>query len=119
MATGSRILWKGAISFGLVHIPVSLHTATADHGIDFDWLDTRSMDPVGYKRVNKRRCIGAQVVDAVDVSWLVPDVVVRIDSCQMAKPTWGRTSAWRRTASMQCASSVASVFRNLRRAGVA
>jgi len=54
MATGSRILWKGAISFGLVHIPVSLHTATADHGIDFDWLDKRSMDPVGYKRVNKK-----------------------------------------------------------------
>ena len=54
MATGSRILWKGAISFGLVHIPVSLHTATADHAIDFDWLDKRSMDPVGYKRVNKK-----------------------------------------------------------------
>ena len=42
----------GAIAFGLVHIPVSLHTATADHGIDFDWLDKRSMDPVGYKRIN-------------------------------------------------------------------
>ena len=54
MATGSRILWKGAISFGLVHIPVSLHTATAEHGIDFDWLDKRSMDPVGYKRINKK-----------------------------------------------------------------
>ena len=54
MATGSRILWKGAISFGLVHIPVSLHTATAEHAIDFDWLDKRSMDPVGYKRVNKK-----------------------------------------------------------------
>ena len=54
MATGSRTLWKGAISFGLVHIPVSLHTATADHAIDFDWLDKRSMDPVGYKRVNKK-----------------------------------------------------------------
>lgn len=53
MATGSRVLWKGAISFGLVHIPVALHTATADHGIDFDWLDKRSMEPVGYKRVNK------------------------------------------------------------------
>jgi DNA end-binding protein Ku len=36
-----------------VHIPVALHTATADHGIDFDWLDKRSMDPVGYKRINK------------------------------------------------------------------
>jgi DNA end-binding protein Ku len=54
MATGSRTLWKGAIAFGLVHIPVSLHTATADHGIDFDWLDKRSMDPVGYKRINKK-----------------------------------------------------------------
>jgi DNA end-binding protein Ku len=54
MATGApRVLWKGAISFGLVHIPVALHTATADHGIDFDWLDKRSMDPVGYKRINK------------------------------------------------------------------
>ncbi|MES2989862.1 MAG: Ku protein [Pseudomonadota bacterium] len=54
MATGSRTLWKGAIAFGLVHIPVSLHTATADHGVDFDWLDKRSMDPVGYKRINKK-----------------------------------------------------------------
>ena len=54
MATGSRTLWKGAISFGLVHIPVGLHTAASEQGIDFDWLDKRSMDPVGYKRVNKR-----------------------------------------------------------------
>jgi DNA end-binding protein Ku len=54
MATASRALWKGAISFGLVHIPVSLHPATGESGIDFDWLDKRSMDPVGYKRINKR-----------------------------------------------------------------
>jgi len=54
MATGSRTLWKGAITFGLVHIPVGLHTATSEQGIDFDWLDKRSMDPVGYKRINKK-----------------------------------------------------------------
>ena len=54
-ARGSRrALWKGAISFGLVHIPVSLHPASGESGIDFDWLDKRSMDPVGYKRINKR-----------------------------------------------------------------
>ncbi|EWS52528.1 hypothetical protein X551_04685 [Methylibium sp. T29] len=41
-----------------------------------------------------------------------------LPSCQTAKPTSGRASAWRRTASRQWASSVASVFRNLRRAGV-
>lgn len=50
----SRTIWKGAISFGLVHIPVGLHTATTESGVDFDWLDKRSMDPVGYKRINKR-----------------------------------------------------------------
>jgi DNA end-binding protein Ku len=57
MATGSRgsrTLWKGAITFGLVHIPVGLHTAATEQGVDFDWLDKRSMDPVGYKRINKR-----------------------------------------------------------------
>ncbi|MGJ7581460.1 Ku protein [Variovorax sp. RHLX14] len=49
-----RVLWKGAISFGLVHIPIALYSATSDHGIDFDWLDKRTMDPVGYKRINKK-----------------------------------------------------------------
>nr|AIA61562.1 hypothetical protein [Pseudomonas fluorescens] len=48
-----RAIWKGAISFGLVHIPVSLVSATSSEGVDFDWLDKRSMDPVGYKRINK------------------------------------------------------------------
>jgi len=48
-----RSIWKGAVSFGLVHIPVSLVSATRPSGIDFDWLDERSLDPVGYKRINK------------------------------------------------------------------
>jgi DNA end-binding protein Ku len=49
----ARVIWKGAVSFGLVHIPVALVPATRRTGIDFDWLDKRSMDPVGYKRINK------------------------------------------------------------------
>ena len=50
----SRVIWKGAISFGLVHIPVALHSATSESGPDFDWLDKRTMDPIGYKRINKK-----------------------------------------------------------------
>jgi len=50
----ARAIWKGAISFGLVHIPVALQSATSSENIDFDWLDERTMDPVGYKRVNKK-----------------------------------------------------------------
>ncbi|RYZ06057.1 MAG: Ku protein [Comamonadaceae bacterium] len=52
--TSTRSLWKGAITFGLVHIPIGLYSATEETDVDFDWLDKRSMDPVGYKRINKR-----------------------------------------------------------------
>lgn len=52
--TSTRTLWKGAITFGLVHIPIALYSATAESDLNFDWLDRRSMDPVGYKRINKR-----------------------------------------------------------------
>lgn len=46
-------IWKGAITFGLVHVPVNLYSATQDVSVDFDWLDKRTLDPVGYKRNNK------------------------------------------------------------------
>lgn len=49
-----RAIWKGAITFGLVNVPIALHPASQEDDIDFDWLDKRTMDPVGYKRVNKR-----------------------------------------------------------------
>jgi len=60
-----RVIWKGAITFGLVHVPVALYPASQQVGIDFDWLDKRSMDPVGYKRVNKRTGIEIQRDDIV------------------------------------------------------
>lgn len=53
-AAPTRVLWKGAISFGLVHIPIALYSATSSQGLDFDWLDKRTMDPVGYRRINKK-----------------------------------------------------------------
>jgi DNA end-binding protein Ku len=52
--TSTRSLWKGAITFGLVHIPIGLYSATEESDVNFDWLDRRTMDPVGYKRINKR-----------------------------------------------------------------
>src|SRR3954464_12012164 len=50
---GSRGLWNGAISFSLIHIPVSLHTAARAHEIDLNLLDKRDFAPVGYQRYNK------------------------------------------------------------------
>jgi DNA end-binding protein Ku len=46
-------MWKGAISFGLVHIPVELYPATSDNGLDLHMLDRRDFAPIGFKRYNK------------------------------------------------------------------
>jgi DNA end-binding protein Ku len=48
-----RELWKGAIRFGLVHVPVALHPAEQADELDFTMLDRRDLQPVGYKRYNK------------------------------------------------------------------
>jgi DNA end-binding protein Ku len=50
----ARGLWKGAISFGLVSVPVELHSAKKRAAeLDMTTLDKRNLAPVGYKRVNK------------------------------------------------------------------
>lgn len=50
----ARGLWKGAISFGLVNVPVELYPAQKRSAeLDLTMLDRRDMAPVGYKRVNK------------------------------------------------------------------
>ncbi|TJZ73798.1 non-homologous end joining protein Ku [Chitiniphilus eburneus] len=50
----ARALWKGAISFGLIHIPVELFPAEQRDELDLTLLDRRDFAPVGYRRVNKR-----------------------------------------------------------------
>lgn len=49
----ARALWKGAITFGLVHVPVALYPASRQDELNFDWLDKRDMAPIGYRRYNK------------------------------------------------------------------
>jgi DNA end-binding protein Ku len=49
----ARSMWKGAISFGLVHIPVELYPATSEHSLDLHMLDRRDFAPIGFKRYNK------------------------------------------------------------------
>jgi DNA end-binding protein Ku len=48
-----RALWRGAISFGLVHVPVEMFSATREHSLKMHFLDSRDFSPVGYERINK------------------------------------------------------------------
>jgi DNA end-binding protein Ku len=49
-----RALWKGAISFGLIYVPVELHTAAKENTLPLHMLDSRDFAPVGYQRINKQ-----------------------------------------------------------------
>ena len=42
--------YKGSISFGLVYIPVTLHSAVKDNSIGFNMIDKKTMSRVKYKK---------------------------------------------------------------------
>jgi DNA end-binding protein Ku len=48
-----RALWKGAISFGLIYVPVELQTASKENTLPLHMLDSRDFAPIGFQRVNK------------------------------------------------------------------
>ncbi len=48
-----RSLWKGAISFGLVNIPVLVISSREQAELHFTMLDPSNLSPIGYKYYNK------------------------------------------------------------------
>jgi DNA end-binding protein Ku len=50
----ARALWKGSISFGLVNIPIELHTAVRNHRPKFRMLHAKDKSPVKFERVCQR-----------------------------------------------------------------
>ncbi|HEY5753744.1 MAG TPA: Ku protein [Chthoniobacterales bacterium] len=56
-----RAIWKGAISFGLVNIPIALYPATKTEELKFRLLRSSDHSPVNYKRIAE--------VDGREVPW--------------------------------------------------
>lgn len=48
-----RPVWKGAISFGLVNIPVDLVSAEASNDLKFNLLDSKDNNRIRYERINE------------------------------------------------------------------
>ena len=59
-----RSIWTGAISFGLVSVPVRMFTATESKELKFHFLDRKTMAPIGYDKVSKET---GKHVDAEDI----------------------------------------------------
>ncbi len=47
-------IWRGAISFGLINIPVSVQSAEEDKDLHFNMLDKRNMARIKYDRTNAK-----------------------------------------------------------------
>jgi DNA end-binding protein Ku len=52
--TVGRPIWRGSLSFGLVAIPVQLHTAVREHRPKFRLLHAKDKSPIKYERVCQR-----------------------------------------------------------------
>jgi DNA end-binding protein Ku len=77
----ARAIWTGAITFGLVTVPVGLFSATRDHSVHFHQFQRGTADRVRNKRVNERtgdevdydEIVKGREVDDGDLVMVEPD----------------------------------------------
>jgi DNA end-binding protein Ku len=48
-----RAIWSGAISFGLVNVPVRMYSAIREHTLHFHYIHEKDASPIGYSNVCK------------------------------------------------------------------
>jgi DNA end-binding protein Ku len=64
LTVGMRAIWKGAIAFGLVNVPVKVYSATEDHDISLHQVHNADGGRIRYQR----RCeVCGEVVDYSDI----------------------------------------------------
>lgn len=82
-------IWSGAISFGLVSVPVRLVTAVRDHTVRFHQVHGETGNRIRYRKVDEGS--GEEVASAdIAKSWTSPDgrtVVVDTDELDELDPT--------------------------------
>src|SRR5436305_3914866 len=75
----ARAIWSGAISFGLVNVPVKLYSATSPKAVRFHQLSSKTGARIKQKRVDQSTGEEALYEDIVKGYELSPDRYVRIE----------------------------------------
>jgi DNA end-binding protein Ku len=75
-----RPIWSGAISFGLVNVPVKLYSATSSKDVRFHQLDGKSKSRIKQKRVSVATGEEVPYEDLVKAYEIAPDNYVTITS---------------------------------------
>ncbi len=73
-----RPIWSGAISFGLVNVPVKLYSATSSKDVRFHQLDSKSKSRIKQKRVSMATGEEVPYEDIVKAYEIAPDNYVTI-----------------------------------------
>jgi DNA end-binding protein Ku len=88
-----RAIWSGAISFGLVNIPVKLYSAVSRKTVRFHQLDSEDNQRIQQKRVNPRTGEEVPYENLVKGYELAPDryVVITPEELESLEPQKTRT----------------------------
>jgi DNA end-binding protein Ku len=89
----ARPVWQGALSLGLVTVPVAMYTATEDHSVPFRQIERGTSDRIRMQRVNERT---GQEVDYSDVAKgyeTSGDEIVEVEPEELAEIAPGRSRA--------------------------
>ena len=84
-----RALWKGAVSFGMVSIPIKMYTATEEKDISFNQLHKKDHERIRYQRYCPADDEVVELSDIVKGYEISP----------------GSTSSWRMKTSRRCRST--------------
>jgi len=49
-----RAIWSGAITFGLVNVPVRMYSAISEHTLHFHYIHEQDSSPIGYQKICKQ-----------------------------------------------------------------
>ncbi len=79
-----RPIWKGAISFGLVNVPVALYAAESRDALRFRQLDRTTLTPVREHRVNEQTGREVEWADIVKGYEYAPDRFVVLGDEELA-----------------------------------
>src|SRR3954468_23158134 len=91
--TMPRAIWSGAISFGLVNIPVKLYSAVSRKTVRFHQLDRESNQRIQQKRVNPETAEEVPTENLVKGYGIVPAryVVITPEELEAVEPEKTRT----------------------------
>ena len=75
-----RAIWSGAISFGLVNIPIKLFNAVSRKSVHFNQIDTRTGARIQYRKVSAAdgEEVPAELAGWQDTIYVPPDTTIRI-----------------------------------------